>query len=141
MNFTYVKNMALSLLKTVKVIARRKWIPFYSLKRNHRAWYSVLLIIGQNTLNENTRLIRKTLIIYVLFILNMDPGPRDQTCISCNAADSLLLSHQKPINMLEKKMKMKVLVTQLCLILCNPMDCSPPSISVHRILQGWYWNG
>ena len=36
---------------------------------------------------------------------------------------------------------MKVLVTQLCLILCNPMDCSPPSISVHRILQGRYWNG
>ena len=33
----------------------------------------------------------------------MDPGPRDQTCISCNAADSLLLSRQKPINMLEKK--------------------------------------
>ena len=59
--------MALSILKTVKDTARRKWIPFYSLKRNHRAWYSVLLIIWQNTLNENARLI-KTLIIYVLFI-------------------------------------------------------------------------
>ena len=34
-----------------------------------------------------------------------------------------------------------VLVAQLCLILCNPMDCSPPSSSVHGILQarllGW----
>ena len=27
------------------------------------------------------------------------------------------------------------LVTQSCLILCNCMDCSPPSASVHGILQ------
>ena len=27
------------------------------------------------------------------------------------------------------------LVTQSCQTLCNPMDCSPPSSSVHRILQ------
>ena len=36
---------------------------------------------------------------------------------------------------------MKVLVTQLCPTLCNPMDCSPPGSSVHGILQarilGW----
>ena len=31
--------------------------------------------------------------------------------------------------------KVKVLVTQSCLILCNPMDCSPPGSSVHGILQ------
>ena len=30
---------------------------------------------------------------------------------------------------------MKVLITQLCLMLCHPMDCSPPSSSVHGILQ------
>ena len=29
----------------------------------------------------------------------------------------------------------KVLVTQLCPTLCNPMDCSPPSSSVLRIPQ------
>ena len=29
----------------------------------------------------------------------------------------------------------KVKVTQLCLTLCNPMDCSPAGSSVHRILQ------
>ena len=29
----------------------------------------------------------------------------------------------------------QVLVTQLCLTLCDPMDCSPSSSSVHRILQ------
>ena len=28
-----------------------------------------------------------------------------------------------------------VLVTQLCLTLCNPMDCSPPGSSVHGIFQ------
>ena len=28
-----------------------------------------------------------------------------------------------------------VLVTQSCLILCDPMDCSPPGSSVHGILQ------
>ena len=31
--------------------------------------------------------------------------------------------------------KVKVLVTQLCPTLCNPMDCSPPGFSVHGILQ------
>ena len=30
----------------------------------------------------------------------------------------------------------KVLVAQLCLTLCNPMDCSPPGSSVHGILPG-----
>ena len=33
------------------------------------------------------------------------------------------------------KVKVRVLVTQSCLILCNPMDCSPPGSSVHGILQ------
>ena len=32
-------------------------------------------------------------------------------------------------------MKVKVLVAQLCWILCHPMDCSPPGSSVHGILQ------
>ena len=31
--------------------------------------------------------------------------------------------------------KIKVLVTQSCPTLCNPMDCSPPESSVHRIFQ------
>ena len=30
---------------------------------------------------------------------------------------------------------MEVLVTQSCLTLCDPMDCSPPVSSVHGILQ------
>ena len=32
-------------------------------------------------------------------------------------------------------MKAKVLVTQLCPTLCDPMDCSPPGSSVHGIFQ------
>ena len=32
-------------------------------------------------------------------------------------------------------LKVKVLVTQSCPALCNPMDCSPPGSSVHEILQ------
>ena len=32
-------------------------------------------------------------------------------------------------------LKVKVLVFQSCLTLCNPMDCSPPGSSVHGILQ------
>ena len=34
------------------------------------------------------------------------------------------------------KEKIKVLVTQSCPTLCNPMDCSPPGSSVHGISQG-----
>ena len=30
---------------------------------------------------------------------------------------------------------LSLLVTQSCLTLCNPMDCSPPGSSVHGILQ------
>ena len=31
--------------------------------------------------------------------------------------------------------EVKVIVAQLCQILCNPMDCSPPGSSVHRTSQ------
>ena len=31
--------------------------------------------------------------------------------------------------------KVNVLVAQLCLTLCKPMDCSPPGSSVYKILQ------
>ena len=30
---------------------------------------------------------------------------------------------------------MKVVVTQLCMTLCDLMDCSPPGSSIHGILQ------
>ena len=34
-----------------------------------------------------------------------------------------------------------VLVAQLCLTLCDPMDCSQPGSSVHGIFQQGYWSG
>ena len=34
-----------------------------------------------------------------------------------------------------KSEKVEVLVAQLCSTLCDPMDCSPPGFSVHRIVQ------
>ena len=37
--------------------------------------------------------------------------------------------------MVHLKMVMCVLVAQLCLTLCNPMDCNLPDSSVHGILQ------
>ena len=33
--------------------------------------------------------------------------------------------------------KSETIVTQLCLTLCNPMDCNLPDSSVHEILQAW----
>ena len=32
-------------------------------------------------------------------------------------------------------MKVKMIVAQSCLTLCDPMDCSPPGSSVHGISQ------
>ena len=34
-----------------------------------------------------------------------------------------------------------VLVAQLCLILCDPMDCSPPGSSVYEFSRQEYWSG
>ena len=34
-----------------------------------------------------------------------------------------------------------MLVSQLCLTLCDPMDCSPPGSSVHGISRQDYWSG
>ena len=33
------------------------------------------------------------------------------------------------------------LVNKLCSALCDPVDCSPPGLSVHGILQARYWSG
>ena len=40
-----------------------------------------------------------------------------------------------------RKWKVKVLVTQSCLTLCTPRDCSPPGSSVHGTLRQEYWSG
>ena len=38
-------------------------------------------------------------------------------------------------------MKVTVLVTQSCLTLCNPIDCSPSGSPVHGIHQQEHWSG
>ena len=32
-------------------------------------------------------------------------------------------------------------LSQSCMTLCDPMDCSPPASSVHEILRQEYWSG
>ena len=39
------------------------------------------------------------------------------------------------------KVKSEREVTQSCPTLSDPMDCSPPGSSIHRILQANYWSG
>ena len=41
----------------------------------------------------------------------------------------------------KKKRKKASEVTQSCLTLCNPVDCSLPGFSIHRILWQEYWSG
>ena len=62
----------------------------------------------------------------------------------CEAQGSLLCSFmvvwaslvaQMVKNLPAMQEKVKVLVTQSCLTLCDPMDCSPPGSSVPGILQ------
>ena len=38
-------------------------------------------------------------------------------------------------------LKAKVLVTQSCPTLCDPMDCSPPGSTVHGFSRQEYWSG
>ena len=45
-----------------------------------------------------------------------------------------LLSSVRQTLGLPLSLSLSVLVTQLCLTLCNPMDCSPPGLSLHGIL-------
>ena len=46
---------------------------------------------------------------------------------------SLLISQGQSISL--RSLWREVIVTQLCLTLCDPMDCSPPGFSIHGILQ------
>ena len=44
-------------------------------------------------------------------------------------------------DLLRGTLKVKMLVSQLCPTLCDPMDCSPPGSSVHGFLRQEYWSG
>ena len=86
-------------------------------------------------------------------LVPVSPGPRQPP--SCSSSSSFLLapgSHHPTFclcefdysnyfievelhNICPLKVKVRVLVSQLCLTLCDPIDCSPPGSSVHEILQ------
>ena len=53
-----------------------------------------------------------------------------------NLASTIKQSKHKMFNACSK-----VLVAQLCLTLCDPMDCSPPGFSVHGYSRQGYWSG
>ena len=72
--------------------------------------------------------------------------PGKNTGVGCHAllqgifpiqGSNLGLRHYKQIlyHLSHQGRKVKVLVTQSCLTLCDSMDCSPTGSSVHRILQ------
>ena len=65
----------------------------------------------------------------------MQRQPRGERVESTKRRCSMVSSSKKISLRLEKEVKVKVLVTQLCLTLCNPMDCSPPGSSVNRTFQ------
>jgi len=60
--------------------------------------------------------------------------------IYCVARDNMNLHSreiQRPNHLSGVILLRKCVQTQLCLTLCNPMDCNPPGSSVH----GMYWSG
>ena len=52
--------------------------------------------------------------------------------LGCTDSDAMLILHSSGLFI---QTNVKVLAIQLCLTLCDPMDCSPPGSSVHGILQ------
>ena len=64
--------------------------------------------------------------------------PRDWTGISfISCIESGVLDHQHPLGnpIVELVVVLIVLITQSCPTLCDPMDYSPPGLSVHGILH------
>ena len=55
----------------------------------------------------------------------------------CGLLAALLASTACPVG--QQSESVKVLIVQSCPTLCDPMDCSLPSSSVHGILQARIW--
>ena len=53
--------------------------------------------------------------------------------VGCLTFDNLVQAEQCFERRCNFKSKVKVLVTQPCPTLCNPVDCSPPGSSVHGL--------
>ena len=63
-----------------------------------------------------------------------NPGIKPASPVSSVMATEFFTA-EPPGKLFNHTMKMKVLVSQLCLTLCNPMECSLAGSSVHGILQ------
>ena len=64
-------------------------------------------------------------------------SPASNVHFSPDTCHSLVFSHTTSFNSPNNPIRKKESVaTRLCLTLCNPVNCSPPGSSVHRILQG-----
>ena len=87
----------------------------------------------------------------ILFKMNFQRSRKDKTCVGvgsskCSREEAEIKLHQLVGNY-PKKVKPRtgkeihspvhpfVLVAQSCPNLCDPMDCSPPTSSVHEILR------
>ena len=70
------------------------------------------------------------------------PNPRFETFLYFFALRLLFCPNWNKGNLghLHRNEKVKVLVTQSCLILCDPMCCNLLGSSVHGILQKEYWS-
>ena len=66
-------------------------------------------------------------------------APTDQNLYNRISTESYFLSHLTSLNATcrspERETSSECSVTQSCSILCDPMDCSPPSSFVHGIFQ------
>ena len=65
--------------------------------------------------------------------------PRDQTCISCVSCIACRLFTAEPSGKLRQALYISInqsvsSVTQSCLTLCDPMNCSTPGLPVHHQL-------
>ena len=73
------------------------------------------------------------------------PGIEHMSLTSAAAADSFFTTtttQEAWADALLKALKKgKVLVTQLCLILCDPMDCNPPGSPAMKFSRQGYWCG
>ena len=54
---------------------------------------------------------------------------------------STLIANQRKLKSLWREMKVKVLVPQACLTLCDPMDCGPPGSSAQEFSRQECWSG
>ena len=60
--------------------------------------------------------------------------PKEDHIVKAMTFPAVIYRCELDIKKAEKK-KVKVLATQLCPTLCDPMNCSPPGSTVHGILQ------